>query len=203
MPRKGIIHTIAFTLGVLLTANVGSAPISTATLPVASIFRPIQVTTNSAVPTQDEVSQYLRKEWKLASGYANKVSEAIYQAADRYNVDPLLLMAIAAAESSFNHIGNPNGKSDPREPFGIMQVAGKYHSEKFPGGTVKATSVTENIHLGARILREYLDIEDGNERRALLRYNGSLNVSDRYYQRIRRMRTFLLEKLNLESQENS
>lgn len=202
MPRKGILHIVAFTLGALLTANVGSAPVITATTPVAPVFQPIQVPAVPTVPTQDAVSEYLRKEWKLASGYANKVSEAIYQAAERYNVDPLLLMAIAAAESSFNHIGNPNGKADPREPFGIMQIAGKYHAEKFPGGKVKATSVSENIFLGARILREYLDIEEGNERRALLRYNGTLNVSDRYYQRIRRMRNFLLGQLSIGSQEN-
>lgn len=202
MPRKGILHIVAFTLGALLTANVGSAPVITATIPVAPVFQPIQVPAVSTVPTQDAVSEYLRKEWKLASGYANKVSEAIYQAAERYNVDPLLLMAIAAAESSFNHIGNPNGKADPREPFGIMQIAGKYHAEKFPGGKVKATSVSENIFLGARILREYLDIEEGNERRALLRYNGTLNVSDRYYQRIRRMRNFLLGQLTIGSQGN-
>lgn len=202
MPRKGILHIVAFTLGALLTANVGSAPVITAAIPVAPVFQPIQVPAVSTVPTQDAVSEYLRKEWKLASGYANKVSEAIYQAAERYNVDPLLLMAIAAAESSFNHIGNPNGKADPREPFGIMQIAGKYHAEKFPGGKVKATSVSENIFLGARILREYLDIEEGNERRALLRYNGTLNVSDRYYQRIRRMRNFLLGQLTIGSQGN-
>lgn len=202
MPRKGILHIVAFTLGALLTANVGSAPVITAAIPVAPVFQPIQVPAVSTVPTQDAVSEYLRKEWKLASGYANKVSEAIYQAAERYNVDPLLLMAIAAAESSFNHIGNPNGKADPREPFGIMQIAGKYHAEKFPGGKVKATSVSENIFLGARILREYLDIEEGNERRALLRYNGTLNVSDRYYQRIRRMRNFLLGRLTIGSQGN-
>lgn len=202
MPRKGILHIVAFTLGALLTANVGSAPVITATIPGAPVFQPIQVPAVSTVPTQDAVSEYLRKEWKLASGYANKVSEAIYQAAERYNVDPLLLMAIAAAESSFNHIGNPNGKADPREPFGIMQIAGKYHAEKFPGGKVKATSVSENIFLGARILREYLDIEEGNERRALLRYNGTLNVSDRYYQRIRRMRNFLLGQLTIGSQGN-
>lgn len=202
MPRKGILHIVAFTLGALLTANVGSAPVITATTPGAPVFQPIQVPAVSTVPTQDAVSEYLRKEWKLASGYANKVSEAIYQAAERYNVDPLLLMAIAAAESSFNHIGNPNGKADPREPFGIMQIAGKYHAEKFPGGKVKATSVSENIFLGARILREYLDIEEGNERRALLRYNGTLNVSDRYYQRIRRMRNFLLGQLTIGSQGN-
>lgn len=202
MPRKGILHIVAFTLGALLTANVGSAPVITGTIPVAPVFQPIQVPAVPTVPTQDAVSEYLRKEWKLASGYANKVSEAIYQAAERYNVDPLLLMAIAAAESSFNHIGNPNGKADPREPFGIMQIAGKYHAEKFPGGKVKATSVSENIFLGARILREYLDIEEGNERRALLRYNGTLNVSDRYYQRIRRMRNFLLGQLTIGSQGN-
>lgn len=202
MPRKGIRYTVAFIVGALLTANVGSAPVSSAAPRAAPIFHPIQVPSPAAVPTQDEVREYLRKEWKLASGYANQVSEAIYQAADRYNVDPMLLMAIAAAESSFNHIGNPNGKSDPREPFGIMQVAGKYHADKFPGGKVKATSVSENILLGARILREYLDLEDGNEKRALLRYNGTLNISDRYYHRIRRLRDFLFGKLTIESQGN-
>jgi soluble lytic murein transglycosylase-like protein len=69
-----------------------------------------------------------------------------------------------------------------------MQVAGQYHAEKFPGGTVRHTSVRENLDIGAQVLKEYLARERGNERRALLRYNGSLHISDKYYRKVTRFK---------------
>jgi soluble lytic murein transglycosylase-like protein len=101
-------------------------------------------------------------------------------------------MAVAATESSFNHsVGNPGGGNDPRKPFGIMQVAGQFHPEKFPQREVRRTTVKENIEIGAQVLKEYLASEGGNERRALLRYNGSLNISDKYFLRVRRLKQTL------------
>ncbi|MEX3983878.1 transglycosylase SLT domain-containing protein [Paraburkholderia sp. EG287A] len=132
------------------------------------------------------VSTYLAGEWNLASGYAQTVASAVARASRRYGVDPALLLAIAAAESSLHNIGNPDGGSDPMEPYGIMQVAGRWHRDKFPNGEVVRTDVTQNILIGASVLREYLDLEDGDLRRALRRYNGS--VDDRYFIKVKTLR---------------
>lgn len=141
---------------------------------------------------QGTVASYLVREWQLGRGYASQVASAMLTAAKRHGLDPLLLMAVAATESSFKHwVGNPGGGADPMKPFGIMQVAGRYHAEKFPGGTVKQTTVRENVDLGARVLKEYLRHEQGNVKRALLRYNGSLAISDKYFRKVSKVKRSL------------
>jgi len=146
--------------------------------------------------SQNTVAAYLSREWNLDNSYASQVAAAFIAASQRHGVDPLLLMAVAATESSFKHsVGNPGGGQDPMKPYGIMQVAGRYHTDLFPGGTVKATSVRENVDIGAQVLKGYLANEGGNERRALLRYNGSLHVSDKYFQRVNQFKRRLLRGL--------
>jgi len=146
--------------------------------------------------SQPVLASYLAREWSLGRGYATQVASAMLSSSKRHGVDPFLLMAVAAAESSFQHsVGNPDGGFDPMKPFGIMQVAGQFHPDKFPGGQVKPTSVVENVDIGARVLKEYLVSERGNERRALLRYNGSLHVSDKYFQKVNRFKQRLLRGL--------
>ncbi|KVP17076.1 lytic transglycosylase domain-containing protein [Burkholderia ubonensis] len=150
----------------------------------------------AAALDQDTVAAYLSREWKLGRPYASQVASAVLTSSRRHGVDPLLLMAVAATESSFQHgVGNPGGGEDPMKPFGIMQVAGRYHTDKFPGGAVKQTTVKENVDIGARVLKEYLATEGGNERRALLRYNGSLHVSDKYFHKVSRFKQRLLRGL--------
>jgi soluble lytic murein transglycosylase-like protein len=132
-------------------------------------------------------SAYLANDWDLATNYAHTVASAVARAAQVYHIDPLLLLAVAATESSFKHnIGNPDGGADPMRPYGIMQIAGRYHRDKFPNGAVVRTGVAENILIGASVLRDYLDLEDGDLRRALRRYSGSND--DRYFQKVKSLR---------------
>lgn len=130
---------------------------------------------------QQQMAAFIAKEWRLRLAYAETVVRAAFRAGDRYSLDPVLLLAMAARESSFRHVGNPDGGVDPELPFGIMQVAGQWHREKFAEGVVRPTTVTENIDLGARVIREYLNREQGDEMRALLRYNGALNAPEAKY----------------------
>lgn len=147
-------------------------------------------------PDKKAIAAYLAREWKLGQAYASQVAVAVLAASNRYRVDPLLLLAVAATESSLQHsVGNPGGGVDPMKPYGIMQVAGQYHTEKFPGGVVKRTSVRENVDIGAQVLKEYLARERGNERRALLRYNGSLHISDKYFRKVNRFRQRIVRDL--------
>lgn len=173
----------------------------TTRLPFGLVRTPVEVTqVPDAKPVpqtglfdRDTVASYLSREWNLGQPYATQVASAFINASQRHGVDPLLLMAVAATESSFKHwIGNPGGGHDPMKPFGIMQVAGRFHEDLFPGGAVKRTSVGENVDMGAQVLKEYLATEGGNERRALLRYNGSLHVSDKYFERVKHLKQRLL-----------
>lgn len=176
-----------------------------AAAPVAQ-SQPVPVPVPQPTPTpvarpaaldQGTLAAYLAREWNLGRAYAGQVAQAILSASARHHIDPYLLMAVAAAESSFQHsVGNPGGGRDPMKPFGIMQVAGQAHPDKFPHGTVKTTSVNENVEIGASVLEEYLVSEGGDERRAVLRYNGSLHVSDKYFRKVTRFKQRLLHELH-------
>lgn len=204
--------------GVLMSAiALGSIPsFEHTTDPTHDLQRTVQVEQADRVPVasagvvdKDTVASYLSREWNLGKQYATQVATAVLSAARRHGVDPLLLMAVAATESSFNHgVGNPGGGNDPMKPFGIMQVAGRYHQDKFPEGSVTRTNVGQNIDIGAQVIKEYLDLERGNERRALLRYNGSLHVSDKYFNKVNKFKKRLMsglkeEKARLEEDEVS
>lgn len=141
-------------------------------------------------PAQQRVVRFISAEWDLGLTYTASVVRAVYASAQRHGLDPILLLAIAAKESSFRHIGNPDGGRDPLRPFGIMQVAGKYHPDKFQDG-VRVTDLAENLDIGAQVVREYLDKERGNERRALLRYSGTLNAEGGYFNSVSRLRNKL------------
>lgn len=173
----------------------GANPSTVTARPVPTKLPPL-VAAKRPTPDRKAITAYLAQEWKLGQAYASQVAVAVLAASNRYRVDPLLLLAVAATESSLQHsVGNPGGGVDPMKPYGIMQVAGQYHTEKFPGGVVKRTSVRENVDIGARVLKEYMAIERGNERRALLRYNGSLHISDKYFRKVNRFRQRIVRDL--------
>ncbi|GBG14874.1 transglycosylase [Novimethylophilus kurashikiensis] len=123
------------------------------------------------------MARFIAVRWGLGLGYAKTVVGAAFHAAEKYHLEPTTLLAIAARESSFRH----RQDADPNNTYGIMQVIGRYHRDKFSGGVVHPTTVTENIEIGAKVVREYLTLEGGNEPRAIMRYNGSENKED--YQR--------------------
>lgn len=201
-------RVISLLSGVLMSAiALGSIPsFEHTTEPTHDLQRTVQVEKADRQPVastplvdQSTVTSYLVREWNLGKQYATQVASAVLSAARRHGVDPLLLMAVAATESSFNHsVGNPGGGNDPMKPFGIMQVAGRYHQDKFPEGSVTRTNVGQNIDIGAQVIKEYLKLERGNERRALLRYNGSLHVSDKYFNKVNRFKKQVLSGLKEE-----
>jgi len=80
------------------------------------------------------------------------VSEA-YVAGSATGVDPLLILAVMAVESRFN----PFAESDFGAK-GLMQVVPRFHLDKLAahGGEEAVLDPRTNIHVGARILREYV-----------------------------------------------
>lgn len=131
---------------------------------------------------QHRVTKFIASHWRVPKTHATEVVQVAYQAAALYDLNPVTLLAMAGRESSFQHVGNPGGGQNPMRPYGIMQVAGKWHPEKFRNGKVYRTDVPENIFIGAQIVREYLNKEKGDLRFALMRYNGTRKENDRYYQ---------------------
>jgi soluble lytic murein transglycosylase-like protein len=135
------------------------------------------------------LSAYIASRWKVSERTAARIVRVASEAAETHELDPLLVLAVVARESSFQHNGNAGNLKagvaaedvDPRRPHGLMQVAGRFHPEKMPLdelGNMRVTTDEENIHIGSRILSEYLQRERGNLTRALQRYNGNLVEGD-------------------------
>lgn len=165
---------------------------------IERIHRPASKTAETAAPRQsahvtttsiqtpykqawDQVFDHLKHAWRVPDTLAIEILSSVERAQKQFDLSPALILAVMATESSFKHVGNPDGKFNPHKPFGLMQVYGKWHPEKFPEGRPRVTRPKENIMIGAQVLKEYIDREEGNLVRALHRYNGSLDDPTRKY----------------------
>jgi soluble lytic murein transglycosylase-like protein len=101
------------------------------------------------------------------------VSHAV-EVANEVNLDPVLLLAVMATESSFN----PNAQSHAGAQ-GLMQVLTRVHTEKFEpyGGVVAAFVPEANIRVGALILKACI-ARAGSLEAGLRSYLGAPNASN-------------------------
>lgn len=99
--------------------------------------------------------------------------------AEELGFDPLLIVAIMAVESSFNHRAVSNMGA-----LGLMQVIPRYHKDKI--GPDRGRNVLfdpeVNVRVGTLVLHEGLQ-RYGSMQRALQYYNGSLNDPKARYTR--------------------
>lgn len=133
--------------------------------------------------------QEISSKWKISNFEATSILENVIQIAQENSMDPILILSVIAEESAFQYRGNPNDFSknysniNPENPHGLMQIAGRWHRDKFPEGIVAITTDLVNLKIGTQILKEHLLKESGDIRRALHRYNGSLNDPTQKYSR--------------------
>jgi soluble lytic murein transglycosylase-like protein len=131
------------------------------------------------------------KHWALAVHLSRRYSVAVdatevwvsaaYAASEHSGIDPVLVLAVIAVESSFN----PNAESRAGAK-GLMQVVPRYHEEKLEehGGSGAVFDPTINILVGTRILEQYIR-DTGSLKAGLQRYNGALSdASARYAQKV-------------------
>jgi soluble lytic murein transglycosylase-like protein len=162
----------------------------------AAVARPA----NETPAPRAALVEYISGRWGVDDFRAADIIGTATVVAKKESVDPLLVLAVVANESSFVHMGNrgdrsvdiPPEKVNPLYSHGPMQVAGRWHREEMPvdaNGRIRVTTTTENIEIGTRLLGRYLKREGGNVTRALLRYNGTLDDEQaKYAARVLRFR---------------
>jgi len=92
----------------------------------------------------------------------------VHQEAQRAKLQPELVLAVIEVESNFDRFAISEAGA-----LGLMQVM-PFWLEELDQPEANLFRLRTNLRIGTTILRYYLDREDGDMRRALARYNGSV-----------------------------
>jgi soluble lytic murein transglycosylase-like protein len=124
------------------------------------------------------LAEYMARKYYVSRQVVQELVKTAYVVGRQYNVDPTLLVAVIAVESSFNPIAESVAGAK-----GLMQIIPKFHQEKFVefGGEHAVFDPHANIAVGAKIIREYLQASSGNLAAALQTYAGALPDRDASY----------------------
>jgi len=116
---------------------------------------------------------------RVADEMVASIVNAAFGAAETQAIDPLVVLAVVATESSYNPIAESVVGAK-----GLMQVIAKFHPEKLAdhGGEEALFQPEVNIRVGTQILREYLR-RFGDLEIALQVYAGALDDADARYAR--------------------
>jgi soluble lytic murein transglycosylase-like protein len=158
------------------------APLDPNNLPsVVRLAQPIKIVAEArydrlAAPTardQERVASYIARRYRVAQEPIDTLVQASFQTGRDVGLDPLLLLAVMAVESSFN----PYAESGVGAR-GLMQVMPDVHSDKFEyyGGAKAALDPMPNLRVGALILKEYIG-STGSVSGGLKRYVGAATTA--------------------------
>jgi soluble lytic murein transglycosylase-like protein len=132
------------------------------------------------------LSGYIKERFKISESKAAMIVSEAFRNGLKQGLQPELILAVIAVESKFKEKA-----VSPAGARGLMQVLAKAHPKKVKtiGGLPALYDPRKNISLGTRILAQYKDVSNGNIRRTLLRYNGSLGKarSSRYPDKVMRI----------------
>lgn len=112
-----------------------------------------------------------------------EILRTVHHQATRIAIAPELILALIDVESSFDRFAISTASA-----LGLMQVMPFWVAEVGREDKNELFDVQFNILLGCRILKYYLDMENGDLIRGLARYNGSTGkrwYSDRVIERLR------------------
>ncbi len=100
---------------------------------------------------QRALTQWIARRYKVAPEPVSALVREAWALGERARLDPTLILAIVAVESSFN----PFAQS-PMGAQGLMQVMTRVHDDKYEpfGGTHAAFDPITNLRVGVQVLRE-------------------------------------------------
>jgi soluble lytic murein transglycosylase-like protein len=130
---------------------------------------------------QRTLAAHLARHFRVAGEAAGTAVFAAYRVAGEVGLDPLLVLAMIAVESSFNPLAESSMGAK-----GLMQIIPRFHLAKLElhGGVKAVLDPESNIAVGARILQEYV-YRTGSLEAGLQQYNGaSRDESAQYAQKV-------------------
>ncbi len=123
---------------------------------------------------QAAVAYWLSKKYRVAAEPLSVLVSEAYEIGKRTKLDPTLILAIMAVESSFNPFAQSNVGAQ-----GLMQVMTRVHGDKYEsaGGTLTAFDPVTNMRVGVKVLQECI-ARAGSLDGGLRYYVGAANLED-------------------------
>ena len=140
------------------------------------------------------VAKWIARKYRVSNEAVREIVEISFSAGEKFEVDPYVVIAIIAIESSFNPLAESGAGA-----LGLMQVMPLIHRKKFEkyGGFEKSLDVQVNIYVGTEILKNFY-LRYGNYQRALLAYVGvSQNSNSSYPKKVLRLRDRLKKLIKM------
>lgn len=118
---------------------------------------------------KEDLSREIAGYWRLEPMAAKEIVSSVIHSAETHKVDPFLVLGVIAVESSFKNTAVSHKNAE-----GLMQVIRRWHPEEISGiASNKPMTPTQNIAVGTRVLKKYIDRNGGNVTAALQGYNGA------------------------------
>jgi Transglycosylase SLT domain len=123
---------------------------------------------------QAAVATWLSRRYKVAPEPVARIVQEAWQLGARAKLDPTLILAVLAVESSFN----PFAQS-PVGAQGLMQVMTRIHDDKYSafGGNHAAFDPLTNLRVGVQVLKDCI-AQAGSVEGGLKYYVGAANMPD-------------------------
>jgi hypothetical protein len=123
---------------------------------------------------QAAVAQWLSRRYRVAPEPISRLVQEAWSVGARAGLDPTLILAIMAVESSFNPFAQSSVGAQ-----GLMQVMTKVHDDKYEafGGVHAAFDPVTNLRVGVQVLKECI-ARAGSLEAGLRFYVGAANLTD-------------------------
>ena len=123
---------------------------------------------------QAAVAQWISRRYRVAPEPISRLVQEAWAMGPRAGVDPTLILAVMAVESSFNPFAQSSVGAQ-----GLMQVLTRVHDDKYEGfgGAHAAFDPVTNLKVGVQILRDYIT-RTGSVEGGLRYYVGAANLPD-------------------------
>jgi soluble lytic murein transglycosylase-like protein len=123
---------------------------------------------------QGAVAQWLSRRYRVAPEPISRLVQEAWHLGARAGLDPTLILAIMAVESSFNPFAQSSVGAQ-----GLMQVMTKVHDDKYEpfGGVHAAFDPVTNLRVGVQVLKECI-ARAGSLEAGLRFYVGAGNIGE-------------------------
>jgi hypothetical protein len=135
----------------------------------AAVGRATAVDPSELTRQQAAVAQWISRRYKVAPEPISRLVQEAWTIGQRAALDPTLILAIMAVESSFNPFAQSAMGAQ-----GLMQVLTRVHDDKYEafGGTHAAFDPISNLRVGVQVLKECI-ARAGGVQEGLRHYVGA------------------------------